>query len=69
MNRTPVQSTQITSVGYDPAEEKLEVEFRNGQVYRYDGVPPSTHKALMESPSMGQYFTRNIRNGFIFRKV
>ena len=47
MQRTPVSSTAIQSVGYDPAGLLLEIEFTTGKVYQYRGVPPATYAGLM----------------------
>jgi len=69
MTRTPVKSSQISSVGYDPEKQKLEVEFKNGSVYEYDNVPQSTYNAFIGSPSVGEYFNRNLKWGFVYRKL
>jgi hypothetical protein len=44
MERTPVTSTDILSVGYDPDQELLEVEFIRGAVYQYSGVPVGVYQ-------------------------
>ena len=61
MDRAPVKSSNVVSIGYDPARQALEVEFRSGTVYRYDGVPPDIHQALMQSRSAGTFVAREIR--------
>lgn len=38
MNRVPVSSSNIRSVGYDPQAQIPEVEFHNGGVYQYSHV-------------------------------
>jgi len=55
MKRTPVESSVIAPVGYDPVEHVLEVEFNSGKVYLYDDVPEDEHRRLMEAGSKGQY--------------
>jgi hypothetical protein len=62
VRRTRVESTAIESVGYDAATAVLEVEFTSGEVYRYFAVPPSVHRALLESGSPGQYFGEHVRD-------
>jgi hypothetical protein len=69
VNRTPVQSSQIKSVGHNPATNEMEVEFGNGSVYRYRGVDAAKHKAMMESPSIGSHFHANIKNLHVAEKV
>lgn len=61
MKRVAVQSTNLASVGYDPATATLEIEFRSGGVYQYNGVPKEVHAGLLNATSKGSYFHRNIR--------
>ena len=37
MQRTPVDSTNLASVGYDADTKMLEVEFHGGSAYQYEG--------------------------------
>ena len=60
---TPVQSSNLLAVGYDPSRQLLEVAFRNGSVYQYFGVPESEYCGLMAAPSKGQYFNAHIVRG------
>lgn len=66
MNRSPVRSSNLASVGYDPGSNTLEVGFRDGGVYRYFGVPESKYRALMSvnagGGSVGSYFHAHIRD-------
>lgn len=55
MQRTKVSSSNIASIGFDPASQVLEVEFLNGSIYQYSDVPPSVHKGLMAAASHGSY--------------
>ena len=42
MQRVPVESSSIASIGYAPQERVLELEFRqSGEVYQYFDVPDS----------------------------
>lgn len=65
MKRTPVDSSNIVSVGH---EQTLEVEFAGG-VYRYDGVPADLHQQLMAAESKGQFFASAIKGKYPFTKV
>jgi hypothetical protein len=64
MDRQPVSSTAVASVGYDETSNTLEIEFHSGSVYQYFGVPEYVYKELLQAPSMGNYFSRNIRNSY-----
>lgn len=74
MQRTPVVSSQITSIGYDPASQVLEIEFPGrrdapGSVYQYTEVPPKVHEDLMAAKSVGSHFGANIRGKFSYKKL
>lgn len=64
MNRVPVQSSDIVSVGYDPATATLEIEFHSGGLYHYYDVPSSEAEALVGASSVGRYFNANIKNHY-----
>ncbi|WP_210636056.1 KTSC domain-containing protein [Streptomyces sp. GESEQ-13] len=68
MNRSPVVSSNITSIGYEAARMLLEVEFSSG-IYQYDAVPEHVYLELMAAPSHGRYFARAIKDRFAYRKV
>lgn len=70
MERVPVESEALRSVGYDPAQRVLEVEFRSGEVYRYFNVPADEYLALLDADSFGVHFIERVRNrGYRFHHV
>jgi hypothetical protein len=69
MERKPVESSNIESVGYDKATKVLEVKFKSGSVYQYTNVPPEKHKALVEADSVGGYFSANIKEHYSYKRV
>lgn len=70
MERTSVSSSNLRSVGYDPDEETLEIEFHNGGVYQYFNVPHHRYDGLMSASSKGSYFDAYIKKaGYRYRKV
>jgi len=52
IERTPVRSSALRSVGYGPEQRVLEIEFTNGDVYQYSDVPPEVHRGLMAAESL-----------------
>ena len=64
MQRTPVDSTNLASVGHDADTKTLEVEFHGGRVYQYEDVLESAYHALMSADSKGSHFQRHIRDRF-----
>ena len=69
MLRTPVNSSNLQSVGYDSKSQVLEIAFHGGGVYQYYSVPQSTYEGLMSASSHGRYFHRNIKDVFRHREV
>lgn len=64
MNRIPVESSNLKSIGYDAATQTLEVEFKNRVVWQYHGVPENIWHELEAAPSKGKYFASQIRGRF-----
>ncbi len=69
MNRTPVSSSNLHSVGYDPSTRTLEIEFHNGGIYQYSNVSSHIHNELMSASSLGEYFAANIKNNYQWQKI
>ncbi len=67
MNRRPVTSSTIRSVGHDG--NTLEIEFKNGSVYHYPDVPAELFEELLAADSVGQFFGTRIRPAFAGTKV
>ena len=53
IERTPVSSSNVKSVGHDNSTNTLSIEFSNGSVYHYHDVPKDVHETLMSSKSVG----------------
>jgi hypothetical protein len=69
VERTPVESSNIQSVGYSEETQTLEVEFKGGNVYQYFDVPTSVHLSLMQADSLGVFFSSAIRGVYRFARV
>ena len=69
MERTKVKSSHIAGVGYDPGSRELHIEFHNGEVYSYKGVPAHYHRALSDAKSAGSSFHKFIKPFFNGTKV
>ena len=69
MERTPVSSSNLASVGYQPASLTLEVEFVKGSVYQYFDVPEFEWRGLMQAGSHGTYFNANIKDRYRFTRL
>ena len=69
MDRTPVSSSDLKSIGYDKENQILEVEFHGGGIYQYFDVPEDIFEGLTSAPSHGKFFHRAIKNSFRHKKI
>jgi hypothetical protein len=70
MERTPVESAVLKSVGYDATHRTLDVELRSGAVYRYFDVPPDVHHRLLAAESRGRAYDQEVKKpGFRFERI
>jgi hypothetical protein len=67
--REPVESSNVQSVKHNRFSGRLQVQFVNGSVYNYAGVPRTTYKELKSAPSVGSYFHQNVRGAFTSEKA
>ena len=59
MQRIPVDSSSIATIGYAPQDRVLEVEFRHsGEIYRYFDVTDKQHTAFLAAESKGTYLNQ-----------
>jgi hypothetical protein len=62
MQRIPVESHSLKTLGYDPERRILEVEFRrNGQIYKYFDVPAEEYEAFLRAESKGTYLNQQFK--------
>lgn len=69
MERIPVSSSNIASVGYDSETSTLQIEFNNGSIYDYYDVPEDIYTALINAGSVGSFFHANIRNIYSYQQT
>ncbi|NIV36741.1 MAG: KTSC domain-containing protein [Anaerolineae bacterium] len=63
MNREPVTSSFIKSIGWEETL-MLEIEFSNGDVWQYHGVPPDMWEGFRIAESHGEFFHTYIKDQF-----
>ena len=68
IHRSNVDSSMIKSVGHSFPRRMLEIEFKDGSVYRYQGVNKRVFKALLSADSKGKYFHSNIKAKYPYKK-
>jgi len=65
----PVQSSNIASIGYDPDQQLLVINFHNGGSYIYKDVPPDVHQGFYSAESIGSYFHRRIKGVYEYERL
>ena len=59
---TAVSSTAVRSIGYNPKNGNLDIQYTSGsKKYRYPNVPPEVVTEFLDSPSKGKYLYYEIR--------
>jgi hypothetical protein len=64
MLRTVVNSTTFRSIGYDPDQSLLELEFLNDRAYQYTHVPREVYEEMRAAPSLGRFYLDHIKDRF-----
>jgi hypothetical protein len=71
MQRVPVESRSLATIGYDPEPQILELEFRQtGQVYQYFDVPAQEYVAFLQAESKGTHLNQHFKpRGYRYVRV
>jgi hypothetical protein len=69
MKRKSLDSSCLTSAGYDPQGHVLEIEFNPDRVYQYLDVPAGVFQGLLDADSHGTYFNEEIKHRYPFRMI
>lgn len=68
MRRKKVESSNIHSIGHNFLTKNMEIEFKNGGIYRYKKVPRAVFKEMLDSDSKGRFFWKNVRFEYPYKK-
>lgn len=69
MLRRFVESLDVASVGYDPTDQVLEIEFQSGSVYRYFDVPRRVYREIVSVQSPCRYHQTKIKKKYQRKRV
>jgi len=64
LKRAPVESAALAAIGYSKRLHVLEIEFRNGAIYRYLDVGADVYDALLNAQSKARFYDQNIRHKY-----
>jgi hypothetical protein len=66
---TPVDSSNIESVGYDTSNRELHVRFLGNRTYVYSDVPAELYEELLRAPSKGSFLNRAVKGAYAYREL
>lgn len=69
MKLIPVDSSGIRAVGYEEERQALSIQFIDGDIYEYYGVPASEVIDLLQSTSLGWFVNKRIKPYYDYRKL
>jgi hypothetical protein len=69
MERESVNSSNISTIGYDGETAVLEIAFKKGGVYEYYDVPQFEYDGLSSAESKGSYAHANIYKNYRQNKI
>lgn len=64
IERMPIDSSAMKSVGYCPSREVLAIEFHSGLVIHYDGVTQEAFEAFAATESRGRAYAASIKGKY-----
>ena len=69
MERKYITSTMIRSIGHDPENSTLEIEFNDGAIWEYFDFSESDWYAFEGAASQGKYFHSFIKGKYRENKI
>jgi hypothetical protein len=69
MKMIPVDSSNLSAVGYDSTTKIMHIRFNSGRLYAYYNVPESIYRELMNAESLGRYFNSLIKGFYDDTKI
>ena len=69
MKREMVESSNIESIGYGRYSSKLEIEFKNGDIFQYLKVSAFIYDWIISASCCSTFFENFIKNIYRYKKV
>jgi len=60
MQRQPIKGGRLKSAGFDERDKRLELEFADGSIKVFKGVPTEVWRRLLASPNPASYYEDRI---------
>jgi len=65
----PVESSNVSEIGYDVNEMVLYVKFNNEALYYYESVPPEVWEQMRYTESIGKFVHTNLKGIYPYGRV
>lgn len=62
-----VDSSNINRVAFD--DGLMYVEYKAGNIYRYEGVPKSIYESFLKAESKGRFMNSEIKGKYTYSKI
>jgi len=71
MERKLSTSSRMKSLGHDPETNQMDIEFKNGKIYRYENVTTEMFNSVFLAESQGQALNQLTSNypGITFKPI
>jgi hypothetical protein len=70
MEMQPVDSSNLAAAGYNSNSQILRIQFNDGSLYEYSGVPEHVYNGLLSASSKGRYFDQHVKKaGYPYTKI
>jgi len=70
LDRKKVKSKKIESIAYNRESFTMEIEFKNGDIFRYFGIPDYIFENFLNSPEKDLFYSKYINHaGFSYEIV
>jgi hypothetical protein len=64
VHRAPVASSGVAAVGYSKRLHALEIEFRDGLIYRYVDVPANVYEEFIAAESKARFYNLKVKGKY-----
>ncbi|MEO5642209.1 MAG: KTSC domain-containing protein [Bacteroidia bacterium] len=69
MKRISVESSMISSIGYEASTKTLEIEFNTGAIWQYADFPKDLWDKFKNCKSYGRFFLEHIQDFYADTKI
>lgn len=64
IDREPIESSNLVSIGYSSERQVFAVEFKSGLILHYSGISPELAAEFYGAESRGRFYSQQIRGKF-----